>query len=256
MTARFFLGKLLCMTKYEIWKHYFEHNRWSLAEFAWSPGPALCAADRDLLAQSLPHFQLGEGSDGQGLRRRALQQGASGLPSAIDLFIEEEQRHSAVLGRLMDQEEIPRLRRHWVDGAFRRIRSLAGFELMIAVLCSAECIAVPYYTALMEATAHPLVTAIARRILRDEAFHLEFQAENVALCAASRSEWGKLSTAAYQLAFVGAAATLVYCLYRPLFRRANMSPLRYFTLAFAAYRPILDRLADTVSRRAIPRLAW
>jgi hypothetical protein len=248
------------MTKYKQWRHYFEHNRWSLAEFAWSPDPGLTPSERDLLAQSLPHFQLGEGSEGRGLRRRAEQMaelhGETDLPAAMDAFIQEEQRHSAVLGRLLDQEGISRLSEHWVDGAFRRIRALAGFELMAAVLTSAECIAVPYYTALYEATANPLVRSIAQRILRDEAFHLEFQAENSELYAKRRGEWARLLTAAYQIGILSGAAALVYLLYRPLFAQAGMSPLRFWWLALSAYRPILERMARKQREGGRLALAW
>ncbi len=209
---------------------------------------------RDLLAASVPHFQLGEGSDGLGLLSRAREfanrRGCPELASAMELFIREEQRHSAVLGRWMDQEGIPRLRKHWVDSVFRRVRSLAGFELMISVLTSAECIAVPYYTALLEATDCPLLRALALRILRDEAFHLEFQADNAALCAQGRGELGRLLTGLAQFGALSAACALVYGLYQPLFRKARMSPLRFWTLAVEAQRPILARLAGAQSSSA------
>lgn len=246
------------MTKYSAWKHYFTHNSWTLAAFPWSPQPQLSPLERDLLALSLPSFQLGEGSDGSGLLRRAsqLDPHAPCLAAATQLFIREEQRHSALLGRFLDQEQIPRLRHHWVDSLFRRIRSLAGFELMTSVLTCAECLAVPYYTAVYELTTQPLLQSIASRILQDEAFHLEFQAENAALCAAHRNDFLRLLTCLFHLSLLAVAATFVYLVYRPLFRHVAMSPLRFAALAFFAYRPILDRLARRPHPASQPRLAW
>jgi hypothetical protein len=244
------------MTKYSAWLHYFQHNSWSLPEFPWSNDAQLSPADRDLLALSLPQFQLGENSEGSGLLRRAARLDVPSLHSAMQLFIREEQRHAAVLGRFLDQEQIPRLREHWVDALFRRLRSLAGFELMTIILTCAECIAVPYYTAVLEATPNPLLRAIAARILRDEAFHLEFQAENAALCSSLRSDAFRLLTCLAHLFLLAAACVGVYCLYRQLFQRVSMSPLRFASLAFGAYRPILDRLARRPCADALPRLAW
>ncbi len=244
------------MTKYSSWIHYFTHNAWSLAEFPWSPQPQLSLEHRDILARSLPSFQLGEGSGGSGLLRRAAQQEDPQLHSAMELFIREEQRHSAVLGRFLDQEQIPRLRVHWVDTIFRRIRSLAGFELMMIVLTCAECLAVPYYTAVFELTQNHLLKSIAARILCDEAFHLEFQAENAALCAAHRNDLLRLFTCLAHLILLSAATTFVYLVYRPLFAQVHMSPLRFAALAFGAYRPILDRLSRRPRPDALPRLAW
>jgi hypothetical protein len=247
------------MTKYSSWTHYFTHNAWSLAEFPWSPEPQLSLEHRDLLALSLPSFQLGEGSGGAGLLRRAAQQSDPHLQAATQLFIREEQRHSAALGRFLDQEQIPRLRVHWVDTVFRRIRSLAGFELMTIVLTCAECLAVPYYTAVFELTQNHLLRSIAARILRDEAFHLEFQAENAALCAARRGDCLRLFTCLAHLFLLAGATAFVYLVYRPLFAQVNMSPLRFAALAFGAYRPILDRLArrpQSHRQDSLPRLAW
>ena len=102
-----------------------------------------------MLAASLQQFQLGKGSGGLGLLRRAAQfssrNGIPDLPEEMTKFIRQEQRHSALLGFFLDQELIPRLREHWVDGLFRRVRRLAGYELILTVLVCAEFVAVPYY---------------------------------------------------------------------------------------------------------------
>jgi hypothetical protein len=137
------------MTKYSSWNHYFRHNNWSAADLC-PPGVAtLSAQERELIGASLQQFQLGEGSDGLGLLRRANEfskrHNVDSLPEAMQRFVCEEQRHSAVLGLFLDRESIPRLQHHWVDHLFRRIRNLAGFELMLTVLVTAEFIAIPYY---------------------------------------------------------------------------------------------------------------
>ena len=74
---------------------------------------------------------------------------------ALDLFIKEEQQHSRYLAAFMESEGIPLLPRHWVDSTFRLLRGLAGLELSLTVLVTAEIIAVPYYRACAAQRAHP-----------------------------------------------------------------------------------------------------
>jgi len=62
----------------------------------------------------------------------------------MEFFIREEQRHSALLNSFLDRENIPKLNHHWVDLIFRKMRHLAGFELMLTVLLTAELIAIPF----------------------------------------------------------------------------------------------------------------
>jgi hypothetical protein len=102
------------------------------------------------------------------------------LPS-LELFIAEEQCHSRLLGRFLDRERIPRLNSHWVDGVFRQLRKLAGLEVCVMVLVTAEVLAVPFYQALHDATRSQLLRSICKRILCDEAAHLDYQALTLGL---------------------------------------------------------------------------
>jgi hypothetical protein len=228
--------------------HYFQYNTWLPAAICPPQPPTLSIDEQQCIASSVQHFQLGEGSDGNGLLRRAREFAhlhcIDGLPVAMERFIREEQRHSAVLGLFLDREGIPRLHHHWCDHLFRRIRNLAGFELMITVLTTAELLAFPYYTALHDATRSPTLKRICKRILLDEAQHIEFQADNIALCTASRGEFAKWLTLLIHWLALTAAATLVYGLHSGLFRSANMSPLRLWALAFKAHDPIFCRLTQ------------
>lgn len=168
------------------WRSLFEKKAPPL--FPWSDGTLLTDWERNLVARSIQQFQLGEGSEGKGLKARAkaspLAAGDPDFLAALDLFIREEQRHSSDLGRFLDREGIARLKGHWVDGVFRRLRKFAGLEVSLSVLVTAEIIAVPYYLALAEATASPLLKAICARIIDDEMDHLRFQSHNL-----SRLRW-------------------------------------------------------------------
>src|SRR5215212_8244718 len=129
------------------WFEYFQNNIWPT--MPWASPYRLTSEEIAAVASSIQQFELGEGSEGHGFLRRA--RAATGDPhfvATLELFIKEEQRHSASLGRFLDLHGVPHLKKHWLDQIFRRIRRLAGFELIVTVLVTAEIIAVPYYRAL------------------------------------------------------------------------------------------------------------
>ena len=178
----------MSITTSTLWRIHFS-RRWpielnTLHQGQWT------TQERDLLADSLRQFQLGEGSDGCNLlrfaRTFAAQVGDPDLPEAIAGLIAEEQRHSRWLGEVLRHQLEPLLQKHWVDGVFRSLRRTMGFGLEIAVLVSAEIIAVPYYAAVRRATTLPALQDICDRILQDEAFHLQFQAANLSLVVRNR----------------------------------------------------------------------
>src|SRR2546422_7196138 len=108
---------------YERWYRHFLEKRDSPCALPWHDSYLLCSAERRLVARSIQQFQLGEWARGRGLVRRAsshpvLSTDLWFLPS-LDLFIAEEQRHSAILGRFLDRERILRLSNHWLDSMFR-----------------------------------------------------------------------------------------------------------------------------------------
>ena len=154
------------------WLDYFRHNAWPA--MPWDDPYRLTREERSAVASSIQQFQLGEGSEGNAIVQRAqrLAADAQFIPT-LRLFIQEEQRHSANLGRFLDLHGILRLKKHWLDQAFRRIRRLAALELTVNVLVTAEIIAVPYYRALRNATQSPLLGALCGQVLQDEAAHLQ-----------------------------------------------------------------------------------
>jgi hypothetical protein len=140
----------------------------------------LTEKERRTITPSIQQFQLGEGSRGLRLLERGQKYGRAVndplFAGALDIFIREEQQHSRYLAAFMESQHIPLLEKYWVDTVFRGLRGLAGLELALTVLVTAELIAVPYYRALRAATGSPILKMICTRILEDEASHLKFQA--------------------------------------------------------------------------------
>jgi hypothetical protein len=171
------------------WRRYFQDNAVDLC-LPWNDRYRLSAAERIAVVDSIRQFQLGENAGGTRLLRRAeafaRNSGDGEYVEALRLFIGEEQRHSRVLARFLELHGVACLRRHWVHGLFRKVRALAGLEFCMRVLATAEVIAIPYYTALRDATGSPLLREICDRILQEEAAHLRFQRHTFERSARSR----------------------------------------------------------------------
>jgi len=213
--------------RYERWREYFLENRGSAGRLPWDDPLLLSAGESRLVARAVQQFQLGEYARGRGLLRRAsacaaLAREPEFIPT-LTLFIEEEQRHSAMLGRFLDRERIPRLENDWVDGIFRRLRKLAGLEICLTTLVTAEVLAIPFYQALRDATRSPLLRAICVRILCDEAAHLNYQALTIGLVRRPLGASARKVRAARHSILFRCTALLLWQQHRDVFRAAGWS---------------------------------
>src|SRR4051812_33254484 len=88
------------------WIDYFERNAATQRPIPWESGAAVTDSELAAFAVSLRGWQLGETSDGTHLQAAAKHYAAAvGDPEfvqAVRLFIAEEQRHGANLGRFLD----------------------------------------------------------------------------------------------------------------------------------------------------------
>lgn len=230
--------------KSSYWKSLFAARAERPELPGWNDSTRLTAAERRLVARSIQEFQLGEGTGGGSLWRRAVESGlAESDPdfiAALQLFIGEEQRHSRDLGRFLDREGIPRLERHWVYGAFRRVRRLAGLELCLRVLVTAEIIAVPYYSALRDATRSPLLRALCEQIVADEGDHLCYQAFNLMQLRAMRRGRAQGWERAAWRAFLRGTMAVVW--------REHGRVLSAGGYGWSRFRRECERLLDAVER--------
>ena len=185
------------------WLAYFRQNQLDRRGIAWHEGISLNPRLREPLARSLARFQLGESSNGTCLLAAARQlserTGDPFYPRTIALFIAEEQEHSRLLAKVLQQMQAPLLPRHWTDSLFRRCRHLLGFYEEIAVLLMAEIIALKYYGVIRQGCRAPVLEVVCEQILADEKFHVRFHCERLHQVIAPRcwpiraACWGALS---------------------------------------------------------------
>ena len=207
------------------WLEYFRNNQEESAEIVWERASLPSAPLRDFLIPSLQQFQLGENAAGRHFLELAREHGrATGdfdFPEAIALFIGEEQRHSMMLAHYLHRVGAPLLTAHWTHAWFRRFRHWAGLESKVTVLVMAEIMAVPYYRAVMVAAHCPVLTAICRRILREEAQHLRFQGNTLRRLGAHRPAWQVAVNEELQRTLMTATCLLTWFEHRHVFAAAG-----------------------------------
>ncbi len=175
------------------WRDFFLANRARLGEIAWDQ-LAIKPEELAEIAESLRSWQLGESSEGTHLRaaarRYADASGDADFAAAIDVFIGEEQRHGATLGRFLDQVGVPRKARDWGDTVFRWSRYfLPNMETWTTPVVMVEVHALIYYNAIRHASACPVLRQICAQILADEVPHIRFQCERLAILLRHRATW-------------------------------------------------------------------
>lgn len=179
------------MKSSEDWSQHFENNL-KKQRINWDLEPKITPDELARIRYGLRAWQKGETSDGNNLRTAAFRYAKHiNNPEyyrAICLFIKEEQKHGANLGRYIDRIGEQRLQFDWGDHLFRKIRGLnRSMEIWTLTVIVVELAAQVFYRALKNATACPLLSQICSDILIDEAYHIRFQQERMAMINQNRS---------------------------------------------------------------------
>jgi hypothetical protein len=161
--------------QFKEWEQYFLANKGHFDHLDWNDTRLLTNEERKVITASIQQFQRGEHSEGKHFMSFARSMNDESYLDTVKVFIREEQDHALVLGRFMDIQDIPRIKKDWLDNVFRWLRKLAGLEGTVTVLLTAEIIAIDYYKALRNATRSVLLEQICEQILVDEEMHLRFQ---------------------------------------------------------------------------------
>jgi len=172
------------------WCDFFLANKENLCEIPWDQ-LAITPSELAEIAHSLAAWQLGESSEGTHLRAAAKKYadvvGDPEFARAIELFIGEEQRHGATLGRYLDLAGVPRKTSDWGDTFFRWFRHcLPNMETWTTPVLMAEVHALIFYNAIRQASGCPVLQAICKQLLADEVPHIRFQCERLAILQRDR----------------------------------------------------------------------
>jgi hypothetical protein len=230
------------------WVEYFARNRTGRVCIPWELGVQVAPHQRSSMASSLQRFQIGESGDGSHLRRVAARAGDRQYALAVEAFVREEQEHAAILARVLWCLDTPLLERHWSNGCFRLICLVSGLRTELLVLLVAEIVAKRYYRLVLESTHDPVVGAVCRQILRDEAGHIAFH------CDALRPTLARLPLPAQWAlrsawrAFFGAVCLLVAFDHRALLRATGCSPASFHKDCLGLFDTVASRVFASEAR--------
>ncbi len=232
------------LTNLRIWLNHFEYHAEQPRGAARGPMSALRPEERRLIAGSIATFQLGEQSAGSGLLRAAYRFAAAHgdelLPRITELFIREEQRHARLLRVFMEEHGIRAKGLHWTDVLFRRARRLAGFELYLHVLITAELIGNVYYRALESVTGCQRLRELCRTLVADELAHIGYESELILELRARKPAARRSLIRLTHRAFFYGTACAVWISHRAVLRRAGYSAAGFLRCCGDQYAFHLD----------------
>jgi hypothetical protein len=177
------------------WKNHFVSNL-AFQRINWQQEIGITKEEKEKILYSLKAWQLGETSDGRHLLAAARSYAQAiqdpEYVEAVRMFIREEQKHGNNLGRYIDMLGEQRATSDWGDTLFRKIRYLnTSMELWTITVIIVESAAEVFYLALHDATGCPLLKSICRDILSDEAHHIKFQNERMAVIFQQKGFYNK-----------------------------------------------------------------
>jgi hypothetical protein len=222
-----------------IWLNHFEHHAQHPRGVPSGFTDLLQPEEQRLIASSIATFQLGEQSEGGTLllaaERFACAQRMPALVRIVELFICEEQRHAALLRNFMEDHHIPLKSGDWTDRIFRRIRRLAGLELYLNVLISAELIGIVYYRALEAATGCQRLKLLCRVLVCDELAHVGFESQLLLALRARRPALLRTLMRLAHRTFFAGTASVVWLTHRSVLHHAGYSLRGFLRTCLAQY---------------------
>ena len=244
------------------WLAYFEGN----ARLDCAPGALLRdevpEALRAPLAVSLGRFQLGESAGGRIHQDIPTERdSALDLPSrrSIQLYIEEEWRHSRELAMMIRALGGELQTAHWTNGAFTACRRILGLRTKMMTLAIAEVIGIVYYRALASGVGSPALAVSLRRIADEESRHLDFQAAFFERAICLRPSWAQTPyrwlLRALMWAITTAALLVLWLDHGRVLRQAGADPRGIIVASVRelSQRRFLEPALPAANARSLPR---
>ncbi len=217
----------------------------------WDLKPNITPEEICTILPSLQAWQLGETSEGKHLIAASTKyaHAIGDLPyiDAVKLFIKEEQKHGNNLGMYLDRIGQPRVTKNWGDSLFRRVRYFnTNMEIWTLAVIVVESTAQIFYQSLKDATNCELLKQICTDILIDEAYHITFQTERLAIIYEGKNNFSKAWRRIVYKYFFYATASLVWLAHRKLFKAGGNSFDSYSKKMEHKYVRTLTKMTSSV----------
>lgn len=234
--------------------HWIRHFKANALEkrVNWDLKPNITPEEICTILPSLQAWQLGETSEGKHLiaasTKYAHSIGDLLYIDAVKLFIKEEQKHGNNLGLYLDRIGQPRVTKNWGDSLFRRVRYFnTNMEIWTLAVVVVESTAQIFYQSLKAATNCELLKQICNDILIDEACHITFQTERLAIIYEGKNNFSKACRRIVYKYFFYATATLVWVGHQKLFKAGGNSFDSYTRKMDHKYLKTLKKITTTMT---------
>ena len=227
------------------WIEHFTINA-TQQRIDWSLKPGITQQQVGVIIRSLQAWQLGETSDGSHLIHAstiyAKKIADADYVDAVSLFIREEQKHGNNLGRYIDAIGQSRIKQNWGDTLFRKVRYFnTSMEIWTLAVITVESTAQIFYQALKDATDCSLLKQICSDILIDEAYHIDFQTERLAIIFGSKSFMGKMLMRNMYTLFFFSTSLVVWFAHKKLFCAGGINFKKYLRKMKFKYIKTINR---------------
>ena len=229
------------------WIEHFDANL-SLQRVDWDIAPSISENEISTVLRSMQAWQLGETSDGAHLIHAstiyAKKINDPDYVDAVKLFIKEEQKHGNNLGRYLDAIHKPGIRHDWGDTLFRKIRYFnTSMEIWTLAVITVESAAQVFYQSLKNATGCTLLKQICTDILMDEAYHIDFQTERMAIIFDKKSYISKFICKYIYAIFFFGTSLVVWFAHKKLFKAGGTGFKKYMQKMKYKYFKTLYRIS-------------
>jgi rubrerythrin len=237
------------MNTSKTWIAHYKANATKL-RVNWDLSPTITPQEMAAILPSLQAWQLGETSEGENLirasTRYAWRISDPDYVDAVKLFIKEEQKHGNNLGMYLDAIEQPRIKKDWGDSLFRRMRYFSNsMEAWTLAVIAVESTAQIFYQALKDATQCELLKQICTDILIDEAYHITFQTERLAVIFDNRSESGRAWRRWFYRCFFYGTSAVVWFAHKRLFKAGGNTFTGFMKKMHYKYLRTLNQITST-----------
>ncbi|MEB0263996.1 MULTISPECIES: ferritin-like domain-containing protein [unclassified Mucilaginibacter] len=228
------------------WIGYFQANAHQ-KRVNWNIAPTITQEEIATILQSLQAWQLGETSEGAHLiaasTKYAYRIGDPDYVDAVKLFIKEEQKHGNNLGRYIDKIGQKRVKKDWGDTLFRKVRYWnTSMEIWTLAVIVVESTAQIFYQALKDATQCRLLKDICTDILIDEAPHITFQTERLAIIFEGKSDFSKSWRKVAYKHFFHTTSLLVWHGHKKLFMAGGVTFDMYVKKMLYKYKKTINMI--------------
>jgi hypothetical protein len=233
---------------YSKWIAHFTQNRERRTEPDWTLPVKIRPEVVTPLVRSLEQFQLGDGGGPASLiaydAERFRNQTAE-MRTIVDLWFGEEREHSRLLGCAVDRFGGRQIASHWSFTAFCLCRRALSVRFELQILLLTEIVSTAYYRVMRRHCEDPAVRAMCGRILREEAGHVSFHCDRLAVEGRSpRGISGAFWCAQFWL-FGHGAATMLWINHRRCLISLGGAAAEYYR----EVRRELRRFTGSLSRR-------